>query len=1124
MHLTDRRLILSASDLTGFLECPHLTQQELAATRGEVVRPERDDPELELMARHGTAHEATYLDAYRAAGKSVVIIEESGATLDAYAKARDQTFEAMRSGIDVIYQATLFDGRWLGYADFLERVGSNTYEVVDTKLARSAKAAALLQTSLYSELVAGMQGSEPESMHVVLGDGTRQSFRVSDYRAYLRHAKARLEAIADAPPLATYPEPVEHCRVCRWSEVCKKRWRDDDSLVLVAGLSRSQARKLDASGVNTVATLAKIDDDLAATGIGASTLTRLRKQAGLQVHERETRHPAYDLLPPERPELGLALLPEPTEADLFFDMESDPWALDGGLEYLFGVLEVDRGAPKFKPLWAHDRAEEKQRFEEFVDLVIARLDAHPDMHVFHYAPYEPSAMKRLMGRHGTREAEVDRLLRGEVLVDLYRVVKQSLLASRESYSLKDIEALYMGKRDDAIAEAGSSIVAYERWLDSRDQKSLDEIAAYNEQDCRSTWLLHRWLEERRPEAEAKFGIVIPRPAVQASEPSPELKEWEREIEELSQRLTGGVPIAPARSEHAASARWLLGQQLWWHRREQKSDWWGFYERLKMTGEELIADSESIGGLEYYGTDGPYKHSLLHRYRFPPQDHKLAVGVSPVDPRTKKSAGEIHEVDNVAGWIILRRRKGSEVPHPNALIPPTPIEDRVLRDAVQRVAESATKNGIEGDGPYRATRDLLLLAPPRAEDSYLAIQGPPGTGKTQLGAEMIVDRLVAGRRVGVTAISHKVIGNLLDAVCREAERRGVKVRALQKATADQRCGSKIVECTESNHDVDDALASGEVDLVAGTGWLFARDEIGGKLDDLFIDEGQMSLANVIAASTCASNVVLLGDPNQLRQPSKGSHPEGGDLSALDHVLDGAQTIPEERGKFLATTWRMHPDVCHFISEIAYENRLESARECARQGVGGVGDLAGTGLRYRPVSHAGNRTSSTEEAAEVVQLVDDLIGRPWIDRTGQPRALTIEDILVVAAYNAHVSLLANRLPTSARVGTVDKFQGQEAPVVIYSMATSSPAEAPRGIDFLYSLHRLNVAISRAQGMAILVCSPALLDVNAQTPGQMRLANALCHLIEMSTGQDSSSGNDQQVLPSRVIERPVSSEADP
>jgi predicted RecB family nuclease len=1097
MHLTDGQLILSASDLTGFLECPHLTQQELAATRGEIKRPERDDPELALLARHGTEHEEAHRAAYQHDGRHVVQIETRGATLDEYRRARAETLEAMHAGAEVIYQATLFDGRWLGFADFLERVDGGGYEVVDTKLARSAKAAALLQTSLYSDLLAVMQGHVPDRMHLVLGDNTRQSFRVSDYRAYLRHAKSKLEAVAFGPPVATYPEPVDHCRVCRWADVCEERWRADDSLVLVAGLSRSQGRKLATIGVSTVAALATSNGELANSGISAPTLARLSKQAALQVKERTDGKPAYELLPPERPELGLALLPEPTPFDLIFDMESDPWAVDGGLEYLFGLLDV---TGVFTPIWAHNREEEKAAFEQFVDLVIAHLDAHPAMHIYHYASYEPSALKRLMGRHGTREAEVDRLLRGEVLVDLYRVVKQSLLASRESYSLKDIESLYMGARHNEISEAGSSIVAYESWLESRDQAQLDAIAAYNEQDLRSTLLLRGWLEARRPEAEAKLTITIPRPMLQPSEPSPELKQWERDIEELFDRLAEGEPVL--------SPRWLLAQQLWWHRREQKSDWWGYYERLKMTDEDLFNDTESIGRLEYFGTDGPFKHSLLHRYKFPPQEHKIGVGDAPIDPRTKKPGGEVHEIDNVAGWIVLRRGKSSQAPHPTALIPPTPYEDRVLRDAIRRVAESIASSSSD----YQAIHDLLWLAPPRAEDSYLAVQGPPGTGKTRLGAEMIVDRLIAGRRVGLTALSHKVISNLLDAVCREAERRSYALKAIQKADADQRGSSQTVQHTESNADVDDALGAAEVGLVAGTAWLFARPEIEGRLDDLFIDEaGQMSLANVIAAATCARNVVMLGDPNQLRQPSRGAHPEGADLSALDHVLAGAQTIPPECGRFLATTYRMHPDVCRFISEVAYENRLEPAPECARQGVGGQGELSGTGLRYLPVVHAGNRTSSSEEAAGVASIFGNMLGRPWADRDGAVRPLQVDDIVVVAPYNAHVATLTGALPPRARVGTVDKFQGQEAPVVIYSMATSTPADAPRGMDFLYSLNRLNVAISRAQGMAILVCNPALLDVKAQTPAQMSQANAICRFVELASparhAVDSSASTETQ-----------------
>jgi superfamily I DNA and/or RNA helicase len=423
---------------------------------------------------------------------------------------------------------------------------------------------------------------------------------------------------------------------------------------------------------------------------------------------------------------------------------------------------------------------------------------------------------------------------------------------------------------------------------------------------------------------------------------------------------------------------------------------------------------------------------------------------------------------------------------------------LLRRPSIRGAESQGRLAGSGESTSDAARRLVS----GLNTSYLAIQGPPGTGKTRLAAKMIVDLLEAGRRVGITATSHKVISHLLDAVCEESARRDYSLRAIQKAEDDQRCASEVVRSTESNADVDDALAAAEVDLVAGTAWLFAREEIEGKLNYVFVDEaGQMSLANAIAVSTSAANIVLLGDPNQLSQPSKGSHPDGADLSGLDHVLDGSQTISDERGLFLGVSWRMHPDVCSFISEVAYESRLESAPECSRHLVGGEGPFSGTGLRYIPVEHSGNRTSSVEEAAAAAVAYGALLGRAWTDREGKQRPLTAQDILVVSPYNAQVALLTNRLPRGARVGTVDKFQGQEAPAVIYSMATSSAAEAPRGMDFLYSLNRLNVAISRAQGLAILICSPALLDVKAHTPEQMRLANAVCRLVEVALAKPLS-----------------------
>jgi uncharacterized protein len=277
---------------------------------------------------------------------------------------------------------------------------------------------------------------------------------------------------------------------------------------------------------------------------------------------------------------------------------------------------------------------------------------------------------------------------------------------------------------------------------------------------------------------------------------------------------------------------------------------------------------------------------------------------------------------------------------------------------------------------------------------------------------------------------------------------------------------------------------ELQLVAGTSFLFSREQLDGHVDTLFVDEaGQVSLADVLAVGTAAWNVVLLGDPNQLAQVSQGSHPPGAEASVLRHLLGGAETLQPEMGLFLEETWRMRPEVNAFVSESFYEGRLESAPETLARSL-----ADGNGIRFLPVEHEGNRTQSPEEAEVVAAEIARLVGSPYCDHR-----LRYEDVIVVAPYNAHVRCLRSALPDGVPVGTVDKFQGQQAPVVFYAMGSSSSEDVPRGLDFLFSRNRLNVAISRAQCLAFLVCSPRLLDANCRTVEQMRLANALCRFVE-------------------------------
>jgi uncharacterized protein len=259
---------------------------------------------------------------------------------------------------------------------------------------------------------------------------------------------------------------------------------------------------------------------------------------------------------------------------------------------------------------------------------------------------------------------------------------------------------------------------------------------------------------------------------------------------------------------------------------------------------------------------------------------------------------------------------------------------------------------------------------------------------------------------------------------------------------------------------------------------------------------MSLANTVAIAGAARNVVLLGDPQQLDQPLKGSHPPGAERSALAHLLDGRATMPDDLGLLLEDTWRLHPDICAYTSEVFYDRRLEAGEGTERQRLTGSGALSGTGLRFIGVDHAGDHNESPDEVAAIVRLIDELLASDprWTDPKGHERPIDRDDVLVITPYNAQVHALGAALP-GIRAGTVDKFQGQEAPISIYSMATSSAEEAPRGMEFLYSLHRLNVATSRARCVAVVVASPELIRVRCRTPRQMQLANGLARLAEMS-----------------------------
>ncbi len=1106
MRFIDAGLILATSDLTKFVRCDHATYLDHGTKNGTLTPLARRPPSAmtNLIAEKGDEHEHAYVERLRASGKSIVTIDKALWTLDALRRAEAATFDAMRSGADSIYQAAFFDGRWSGYADLLERVerpsphlGAYSYEVVDTKLARAVKAHFLLQLSDYSHHLGRLQGTPPESMHVVLGTGRRETFRVGDFDAYYRHVRASLDRFmvrGDTP--RAYP--VEFCTLCEWSAHCWKHWNDIDHLSLVANIRRTQATRLERGGIPTLTALAEASPRIRVRRIPEETFGALNHQARLQLGHRQTGKHTFELLPREK-DRGFFRLPRPSPGDVFLDVEGDPFVGEG-LTYLFGAAWEENGETRYRAWWAHDAEQERGAFESVMDFLVSRRSAHGDAHIYHYGAMEVATLKRLMGRHATREKELDDLLRREAFVDLSAVVRQGMRISHSSYGLKKVETFYFEREADGVADAGGAIVAYERWLDTNDDTIRNEIERYNREDCLSIVAMRRWLVDIRPED------VVWKAPQEPRELGDDRIEEDQKNDALFQRLM-------------QQGTTLLAHLLYYHRREERPAWWRYFARQKMDAHELIDDSECIGALELVGDISPAseKKSKIFTYRFPGQEHKFDPRDKPIDPANENAAGEIVSIDDATG--IIRIKRGPTLldkPHPEALMPGGPINTAAIRGALQRFAASIVDRGFEST-PYRAAADILRADPPRVtgdkelreildvtrrlDHSYLFVQGPPGSGKTWNGARVIVDLLRAGKRVGVTSNSHKAIHNLLEEIESVARVANYWFRGLKKsgsepgsAFASKLPNPMIEPCAKNAECADPAIR-----FVAGTAWLFSDEAMDQSLDYLFVDEaGQISLANALAVATAARNVVLLGDPLQLAQVSQGSHPDGTGVSVLEHLLGNDATVRPHRGIFLEESWRMHPDVCRFVSDVVYESRLHSAAECATQCVT-IDGANETGLRFLPVEHEGNSQSSDEEAERVVAEIRRLLRGAVTNAKGITARVRPSDFLIVAAYNAQVRHITQALTIAGLqdipVGTVDKFQGRQAPIVFFSMATSSGAELPRDIDFLFSRNRLNVAVSRARCLAIIVASPRLLDVDCKTAEQMRLVNGLCRFVEMA-----------------------------
>ncbi|MCM3921913.1 TM0106 family RecB-like putative nuclease, partial [Frankia sp. AiPs1] len=1239
MQRLDDRWVVSAGDLVDDLECGHrvglthalATGLPESATAGQGGRPRVSAPDPTAV-RHGEAHERRVLAHLRRCfgPDGVVEIPRPASTRDALAEASERTRRALAAGAPVVYQGVLFDGSFQGRPDFLiaahrdPRTGAPSgpaqpghYEPYDAKLARQARPGAVLQLAAYAVALPSVGVAVPRMMHLLHpardadlagagagaptepgAVGVVRSFRVDDVAPMVRHVRSRLDARLAAPaavPDPSWAQPRPECASCAFSEHCADGRAAARDLSLVAGLRSEQRRVLRGAGITSVEELAAAGDDQRPAAMTAAAFGGLRLQAELQAAQDATRS-ADDPLGTVTVRMidaaGLASLPVADPADIYFDMEGDPYALDAaGLEYLFGAVTLTEppsgcdpaGATTeaFRAFWAHDRHGERLAFESFVDWAVARSREHPGAHIYHYAPYELNALRRLAARHGTREREVDELLVGNRLIDLYAVVRRSLRISQPSYSIKYLEPLFFpDARQAAVKNAADSIVAYESFLAHRAagepaeaDRVLAEIAEYNRVDCVSTHRLHRWLLGLREQegVAAREGVAVDPGALGpdaagAVEPASLTGDDDRDA--LVDALVAGLPPEPAAWSAAQRARALLAAAVGYHRRENKPAWWTYFaaliaDRASLEAADDCAVPTGWAVLEdWEEPSGRRRRSrrLLQARVDPNRPHPFDRGESvrllyPGPPGA--AGGTTNAVVERAEPHVLHLRE-SVAPDavgralPTAVLPGAPVRPEPKPTAVRELARRAVA-ALPGRLPAESATDLLRREPPRLigssaglpvpadgddqvtavltavsalDGSYLAVQGPPGAGKTYLAGRLIQHLVAQGKSVGICSTSHKAIENAMlaatgqppspvaaaegaegsdgaEGAAEDAE--GVSPwRPLVAAAKKQRAGAPAEPAHRPPWDTPRDLralaawraAHPDGHLVGDTAWAFANPTLAAApFDVLIIDEaGQFALADTLAVAPAARNLVLLGDPQQLPQVVAGIHPEGADASALSHLLGEAAVIPPTLGYFLDRTRRLHPAVCAPVSALAYGGLLRSHPIAATRAVAGVP----AGLYLHDVVHADNATRSDEEISAVGAIVRHLMARPITDGAAS-RPLTGADVLVVAPYNRQVRAIERALEAAGlpgvRVGTVDRFQGQEAAVVVTSLTTSSAAQAPRGLDFLLSRNRLNVALSRAQVAAVLVMSPALLDSSPRSVAELHLLAGLARLRSMA-----------------------------
>ena len=1158
-----RGLVVATTDLLNYLACEQLSVLDLLRAKGKEI-PKPVTGQSQLAAKMGLVSEKDVLrlleDRY---GKAIRI---SGNDRDAF----EETQNAMHAGADLIYQGLLLTeaGGFLyeSRPDFLVKVerpsqlGNHSYEPVDSKLSKTTKLDDLFQVLDYADAICVVQGVLPRRVHLFLAASEMISYKTDSYIEEIRIQKERfLRHVGTASSVDEVerlfpeldPKPNRQCAVCDWAASCEEYWEQSDSLYRVANITKSQVARLNSAGINSLVQLggSKLEDIEA--GISRDILENLITQArvqsltissGSRVPHFELRPDAFRLASSGK---GLGLLPRPSEGDIFFDIEGDPFFRPDGLEYLFGIVYKEGGIEEFKAFWGTDPAMEREAFGELIDFFMERFTRYPDLHIYHYADYERNALSKLASRLNYKVFEVDTILRRELLVDLYPAVRGTIFLGADSYSLKKVEKLYLAQgRQEAVTTAMGSVESFEAWLASGDQEILSEIERYNEMDVRSTSQLRDFLLILRGQVSASSGefpfrgegVDVPQPA----QKSPRELEFERFESALSELALYEGDVSKQRALQLASD--LIG----FHSREEKPKWWRYFNLIspERNRQDYISESGCLGGLVLvdesvapngdatvtFGFDKHQPFRTADEVLLDP-DLEYQVTLDPGSGKRLTSFGRIQRIDFAEGLVEIKRNKKFPKDRvPKNLIGWTSVSADQIEKAVLSFADRLLAYGgsdsFEDSGYEILTRnrprftylgnayyglrafsglfsedspadiaELAVRATEHLSESYLVIQGPPGSGKTFLGAKVATELVRQGRKVFITALSHSAVDNFIEAVVPLVANPDQVLR-VESAKARRQPGINFIKTAE----IASQLHRSEGFVVGGTIWNGSREELAKGFDYGFIDEaGQFSLSDAIALSTSCRNLVLTGDPQQLSQPVMGSHPYGSASSVLEHLVGDRDVVDPDYGLFLSKTFRMHPSLTDVVSAISYDSQLASKQGLERLELLDSNPFPRNGLVYVPVEHQNNTFRSSEEVDVAKKVVEFLLKRSWVDKEGNELSITPEQIMVVAPYNAQTNALAAELAGLASVGTVDKFQGREAPFVIVSLTASDGESSGRGVDFLFSTNRLNVAISRAKVMSIIVGSPALIETKPNTIDQLELLGAVTKVIKAASKID-------------------------